>query len=500
MTETPTPEPTPGSPADDTLAYGFPAAPSPRRGRQGLLIGAGAAVLAVLAGVAVYATTALSGGGRQPDEVVPRATFAYLKVDLDPAANQKLAARSFFGKFPKLKSASDDTDSVFDGLLEQAFDGGGDISFATDVKPWFDRRAAVAAFPGSTGTAVVAVFRSKDDAKARAALDRVATKARIGAGDVPAYTIAKGYVLVSDKQASVDDAVRLSAQASLRDNATYRGDVARLAGDQVVTGWADVAQAFRAGTAALPFSGLEMGALAGLAKGRIVAGLHLTNDYVEVQGRTIGTGAKQLPKTGDPVLLKRLPASTVAAASFQDLAGTLKTGLAAAGGVGGANPLGLVDLFLGQSGISFEDDILPVLGSQTVLALGTRYLFADDVPAKFGLVATVDPALPSATREKVTAALAQAGFPVNAELSDGTLYVATPGYESELAKGGTLGSSAAFTKAMGDVGAVSFALYADIRAILGDGTGGEFAALRSFGMVSGVQNGEQFFRARLVAE
>jgi hypothetical protein len=498
MTETPAPEPTPGTPADDTLAYGVPAGTAPRRGRQGLLIGAGAAVLAVLAGVAVYATTALSGGGRQPDEVVPRATFAYLKVDLDPAANQKLAARSFFGKFPKLKSGSNDTDSVFDGLLEQAFDGGGDISFATDIKPWFDRRAAVAAFPGSTGTAVVAVFRSKDDAKARAALERLATKARISRGDVPAYAIDKGYVLVSNKQAAVDDAVRLSAQASLRDNATYRGDVARLAGDQVVTGWADVAQAFRAGVAALPFSGVETARLAGLAKGRVVAGLHLANDYVEVQGRTIGAGAKQVPKTAEPKLLERLPSSTLAAASFQDLGGTLKTALAGAGGLGAANPLGLIDLFLGESGITFENDVLPLFGQETVLALGAPFAGLDS--ARIGLVSTVDPSTAAAAKTKVTQALAQLGVPVSAELKDGTLYLGTGDYEAELAKGGSLGSAPAFTKAMGDLGAVSFAIYVDVRALLGADASPETKPLRSVGVVGGVQGGEQFFRARLVAE
>lgn len=499
MTETPTPEPAPeptaGSPTDDTLAYGLPAAAAPKRGRQGLLIGAGAAVLAVLAGAAVYATTALSGGGRQPDELVPRATFAYLKVDLDPAANQKLAARSFFGKFPKLKSTSDDTDAVFDGLLEQVFSDG-DVSFANDVKPWFDRRAAVAAFPGSAGTEVVATFRSKDDAKAREALGRLAAKAHDDdGGSTLAYTITKGYAVVGETQAAVDDAVRLSGQASLRDNATYRADVAKLAGDQVVVGWADVAQAVRAGSDALPLSGLEVGALSSLLKGRIVAGLHLTNDYAEVQGRTIGADPKTLPKTADPVLLKRLPESTVAAVSFTALGDSLKTGLAAAGGIGGANPLGLIDLFLGQSGISFEADILPLFGEQTVLALGGPFAGLDAPRA--GLVSRGGSA---ASGDKVALALEQLGVTAHAEVKDGTFYLGTGDYTTELVKGGSLGSTAAFTKAMGDVSAVSFALYADVRALLGPDASPEAKPLRSLGLVGGIQNGEQFFRARLVAE
>jgi hypothetical protein len=35
----------------------------------------------------------LSGGGAQPDAFVPSSAFAFAKVDLDPAAGQKLAAR-----------------------------------------------------------------------------------------------------------------------------------------------------------------------------------------------------------------------------------------------------------------------------------------------------------------------------------------------------------------------------------------------------------------------
>jgi hypothetical protein len=498
MTETPATPPTEPTPAD-ALAFGDAPPAAARRGRQGLLVGAGAAVLAVLAGVAVYATTALSGGGTQPDEVVPRATFSYLKVDLDPAANQKLAARAFFGKFPKLKSATGDADSVFDGVLEQAFSGATDLKFGADVKPWFDRRAAVAAFPGSNGTEIVAAFRSKDDAKARATLDRLNTEA--AAADKVAYAITKGYVLVSDKQATVDDAVRLSAQASLRDNPTYRGDVARLAGDQIAVGWADVAQVFHAAEGALvDLSGMGLGALSGLAKGRVVAGLHLTNDYAEVQGRTVGADQKAAPKTGDPVLLQRLPADTVAAVSFQDLGGSLKTGLAGAGGIPGVNPLGLVEGFLSQSGISLDADVLPLLGSQTVLALGTPFTSFDTTP-EVGLVATVDPTKAAAAKEKVVAALAQLGVPASAELKGGTFYLGAPaGYEATLAKGGSLGSAPAFTKAMGDLGAVSFALYADMRAFLGSSPEPALSPLRSLGIVAGVRDGEQFFRARLVAE
>src|SRR3712207_6354108 len=98
---------------------------SPRsRSRRGLVIGVGTTVLALVAGAAVYATTTLSGGGRQPDELVPRSAVAFLKVDLDPAARQKLAAREFFAHFPALKSATGDTEGCVEEGLGSPLRGG----------------------------------------------------------------------------------------------------------------------------------------------------------------------------------------------------------------------------------------------------------------------------------------------------------------------------------------------------------------------------------------
>jgi hypothetical protein len=479
---------------DHTLAYGaLPDAPGPsgRSGRRGLAIGAVAAVLAVVAGAAVYATTALSGGGRQPDELVPRSAFAYLKVDLDPAAGQKLAARSFFGRFPALKGATGDTDAVFDNLLDEATKGGDGISFANDVKPWFDRRAAVAAYPGpGGGSAVVAVLRSKDDAKARVALDRV--KARPGTN--AAYTIAKGYVVLGETQAVVDDAVRQAGQASLRDNATYRGDVARLDGDQVAVGWADLAQSLSAGLSAAPGGGGGLlGGVTGLVKGRVVAGLHLAGDYAEVTGFTVGADQRLVPRSGDPTVLKGLPASTVAAVSFNDLGTTLKTALASAG-AGGLDPLALLGGFLGETGISV-DDVLPLLGSQTVLALGSSFDGLGSIRA--GLVSKLASPAAAANGEKTALALQQLGLPVKAQVKGDTFYLATGDYAAALASGSGLGATPKFTKAMGDVGSVSFAAYADLETLLAGRAGAGEKPLRALGIVGGVRDGQPFFRVRL---
>jgi hypothetical protein len=95
--------------------------------------------------------------------------------------------------------------NVFDAMIEQMFSSeDSPLDYATDIKPWFDKRAAVAGFTDRDGKpTVVGIIRSKDDGKAKAALDKA--KGKPDGGDF-AYRIEKGYVLLADTQAIVDDA------------------------------------------------------------------------------------------------------------------------------------------------------------------------------------------------------------------------------------------------------------------------------------------------------
>ena len=480
MTDTP-------MPPDEPVA-------TPVRGRRrGVVIGASAAALAVIAGAAVWATTTLSGGGRQPDELVPKSAFAYLKIDLDPAANQKLAAREFFGKFPKLKDKAGDEETVFEDVLSDVI-ADEDLDYARDVKPWFDKRAAVAAFPGAErGTAVVAVLRSKDDGQAKASLDRAVAEAKAEGDDV-AYRLVKGYAVVGDT-AAVEEAVRLTEKESLRDNATYRGDVDRLDGDQVATAWADIGESFDAakGSFAIPIP--LPGAFTDQVKGRVVAGLHLTGDYVEIQGRLLGLDQRAKTPGGDHTLLAGLPADTAAALSFN--------GLGKAIGDSAGNDLeSFVGSYLEGSGIA-AGDLLALLGDQAVLAADS---FASLDKLRAGLVSTVtDATKAAATAEKANAIFGALGLPVVADVEGDTFVLASPpDYAATLTKGGGgLGSAPRFTKAVGDLKGASSAAYVDLKAVAAAFPGffgPDVRALTSFGAVSGFDGDEGFFRLRVVAE
>jgi hypothetical protein len=469
----------------------------PARGRRGLLIGAGAATLALVAGAAVWATTTLSGGGRQPDEVVPKSTFAYVKIDLDPAANQKLAARSYFGKFPELKDDAGN-DDVFENVLDDVVSNEY-LDYGDDVKPWFDKRAAVAAFPagGDHGPNVVAVLRSKDDAEARVALDRAAAKAKADGGDV-AYRLTKGYALVGSTVA-VDQAVRQAEDGSLRDNEVYRDDVDRLDGDQVAVAWADLAATFDAVRGGIPFGDLLPGIITEQVKGRLVAGLHLTGDYAEVQGLSIGLDPETRTKGGDHTLLAGLPKDTAVAVSGTGL------GEALAGENGS-----LLELLLGQylvgSDLSLTDDLVPLLGDELVVAA--------EPPSEGGLLGLRLGVLSNAEVGddgfktavlKVGAIMEILGLPVRADWDNGKFVLAMPmDYTDELSEGpGGLGDEDRYRRAVGDVKGASLVAYADLRAVrtaFPAFAGGPGDGLVSAGLVTGFRDKDAYFRLRLVAE
>lgn len=467
------------------------APPEPARGgKRGLLIGAGAAVLAVVAGAAVWATTTLSGGGRQPDDLAPKTTFAYLKVDLDPAANQKLAARSYFGKFPALRDKTGDEDNVFENVLASILDDD-QLDYDRDLRPWFDKRAGVAAFRDAAGrTQVVGILRSKDDEKARRSLEQVRT--RPGNDAEFAYRIERGYAVVG-RQAAVDDAVRLTEKESLADNDFYSDDVDRLHGDQVAVAWANLPEAFDAVKGLVPF-GMGVPALASQqVKGRFVAGVHLTGDYAEVQGLAIGVDQRTVPKVRPATdLLTTLPNDTAAAVSLSGLA----SGTAQADSFFDIDEL--AGRYLEGSGLSFTKDLAPTLGDQTVVA-------AAPGPGVQAAVVTKPTSMDTARRlsQQLPALLSFFDVEAAVELGSDRFVLATErAYATRLAAGnGGLGGTPRFQKAVGDLKDAAAVVYGDIAALqrirpVGDAPRG----LAAFGVVAGTRGNEQFLRIRIVAE
>src|SRR4051794_9382343 len=192
------------SPTPDIL--GNPA-PAPRRwGRIAVVGAAGVAVLAV-AGGGFAAYGALSGGGTQPETFVPSTAVAYVELDLNPPASQKINTVRLLHKLPRgtVKATGNDYREL---LLSAAFSHG-HVNYQRDVDPWLGDRAAVAVLPpvaGGVEPTAEAVLQVKD-AKMFA---KVAPRLFKG-DDSGGYVLADGYVVISE---DADLAKRIVAQAA----------------------------------------------------------------------------------------------------------------------------------------------------------------------------------------------------------------------------------------------------------------------------------------------
>lgn len=473
----------------------------PSKKRRGVVIGTVSALVVLVGAGGVYLTTQLAGGGLQPEALAPASTFAFAKIDLDPAANQKLAAKNLAERFPGAPKAA--ADDIFRSFVAEALEAEGELDYATDVEPWLGKRIGIAGFTDSAGSPrVIGILQSKDDAQARAALDRMAAKSHEYGGPT-SYAISRGYAVVGDDPAAVNQAVTESAKSSLADVAQFGDDVDRLTGDQVAIGWVDLGKVLGAVRREFPDVGLIPNALAAQFDGRVVVGAHASNTYVEVEGLAIGVPATQGLVAGRQHLLTGLPGSTVAAVSVNDLGKQLGTSLSAFGGFGVNEMIaGLEE----QTGLSLKDDLLPLLGKQTVLALGSSPV--DFTQAKLGLLAQVgDAASAREVGKKLVTLAGQAGVPLASDVKGDTFYLAFgSGYLGQLQSGQGLGERPAFRQAMGDLADdVAAAAFVDIGAIVDslpvEFVGAELAdlkALSAFGASTWRQGDTQHFRARLV--
>ncbi|GAB3144686.1 DUF3352 domain-containing protein [Microbispora hainanensis] len=443
---------------------GFATVPGPpapprsegRRGRGWIIALVAAVLVGVVAGGGVWAASKLSGGGTQPQDVLPANAMAYVRLDLDPSAGQKLALFGIARKFSATRDAfgGDDPRKALVTALQKDDPELSKIDYARDVEPWLGDRVGLAVLPGDGGGDPVGALavQVKDEAAARTGI------AKMGLGGKGGLAFRDGYAVIATSQKLADEYVKA---APLSGDPHFAADLGALGEQGVLSFWMDVEKVAGAGwseVAATPV--LEQ------IKGMRFAGaLRFSGDYAELAGITRGGTAVQ--GRPEPVSIGELPASTVAAASVSGLGDLLREQWPsieqAASDSGGASVRQALDQARAQYGLSLPDDLATLLGRTFTLALDEQDL--DGALPRIGAVVTTDTAKARDVVDRLRGHLN--GMERSADIAtaegDGRFVIAsTQEYADALNGGGTLGESETFRLAVPDAANATYAVYADL--------------------------------------
>jgi hypothetical protein len=427
------------------------------KGKRGWLIaGVAALVVALIGGGGVYAATLLSGGGSQPDEVLPAAAIGYLRVDLDPAANQKVALFNIARKFSATKdsfSGDDPRQALFDALKKQE-SGMGDVDFAKDVEPWLGSRIGIAALPAAQGDepGALAAIQVTDETAARAGL------AKIMDDDKAGVAFRDGYALIAETQAEAD---KYTEGPTLSENADFTDDIGAVGEPGVMSFWADVDQIAKLS----PAMGSQGAAtLKPLAGARFAGALRFDSGYAELAGVMRGVQALEGAEP-EAAKVTDLPASTIGALSISGLGEVFGKQWTEVSKMAAGDPTFQQLLTSAQqNGLSLPGDVVSLLGTNLTAAVDENGL--DGSTPKIGARLTTDVAKAQEVLGKIEKLLSASGATapqLGKVPGDGVLSIASSQeYAQQLAAAGTLGESETFQTAIPDGDASTFALFVDL--------------------------------------
>ena len=480
----------PGAPSPGDPSWEGAQAPAGHRSRRRLVVAAVVGGVVVLGGAGYATASYLSGGGTQPEEVLPGDVLGFVKVDLDPSAGQKVALRSLLEKFPDVDSEGDGDirDQLLQPLLELS---GGELDYAADVEPWLGDRMAVAAVPAddaAAGVAPVVALAVTDEGEMTEALTRAQEGADFG------FAVRDDFVLITDTQERADDIA--AAEETLADDADFAGDREALGGDQVALAWADLSSAqsiveSQAAGQGVPEDVFGDAQLAG----RVILGVHAQDDALEMVGMDFGVSDVGTP-SGEPTRLARdLPEDTLAALSASGLGDSAEAAWAQ---LEESGALAEVEQPLAELGLTLPDDLRAMLGSDLVVAV-----FGDlESPGAGARVVTEDPEAAARSVDALLTSFDVGAAPVYS-FGESDYVVATDAETADaVAADGGLGDTEAFRAAVADPDGASAIGFVDLAAVLDQvvAQGGEvgeeaakFSAVESLGLsVSGTDEGSRF--------
>ncbi|MBF8188300.1 DUF3352 domain-containing protein [Nonomuraea sp. K274] len=474
-----------------------------KKGRKGWVIAAAAAVAVVVLGSgAVWAVGAIGGGGTQPDEVLPADSIAYARLDLDPAANQKVALFELARKFTVTKdsfSGDDPRQALFDTINKES---SVKLDFAKDVDPWLGSRIGFAAVPSGKEEPDFAVaVQVKDEEQAKAGIAKIMGKDKYGIAFRDDYALLSSTQELATKYAE--------AEGSLAENAEFSGDMGAVGEQGVLSFWADMGGMMTMAKTEIPAA--EAADMAAVKDARFAGALRFDSAYVELAG--LVRGAKGLAPGGDPAQanLATLPGSTAGALSISGLDQLVVKSWAEiekqATATGGAQIAQLIQQAKTTYGLDLPGDLSTILGKNLTVALDSQGLDTNQI--KGGVRIATDPAKAQAIIDKVQQAMSAGGQPapqIAKVAGDGVFTVATSDeYAKALAAEGTLGESPAFQTAIPDADAATFGLFVNLDQVenlyLNSMQGEEKAnaqALQAIGMSGKLTDTEATFSLRVL--
>ncbi len=490
-----------------------------------MAVAAGAAVVAS-AGAGFAAGSVVGGGGTQPEDVLPDTVVAYIDVDLDPAAQQKVNLVRLLGRFPDVEQEygrePDIRTVALDWLIE-----GTELEDA-DVSAWIGDRIGLGLSWDAEAEALtpVAALQVTDQDEAVADLGRVLDPEQIAVSD--GYVVVTGDLL--KEFAALDDldglvgsevpgaqtaaeVVAAGEAASLSQSAVFV-DVFDHLDDGLLTTYIDGEGIDAAGEQIADSLGLALpgvtGSLSEAAEsGQAGAVLRAEPNALELLA---WSSADPENGTAPAQLMSTLPESTLFAVEFtggSELVADRWAQTIESAEQGALTPgeveRGLAELEA-QYGIELPDDLQTLVGEDAVLAVDGEGLLTS-VPG-IGLRSVTDPAAGTALASQVESALASltGGFGITARgTADGMVVATTDDYAAQLESGdGALGADPTYREALPDAAGASYVVWVDFAAVSGFVTlavpesAGVIDPLEAFGATVSPDDGGSLVRARLV--
>ncbi|MGW7477837.1 DUF3352 domain-containing protein [Nonomuraea muscovyensis] len=442
---------------------GGPGGP-PQKGRKGWIIAlASALAVVLLGGGAVWAVGAIGGGGTQPHDVLPGNSIAYFRLDLDPAANQKVALFQLARKFTATKdsfSGEDPREALFKAMKKDGGDDLAKVDFAKDVDPWLGSRIGVAVLPpeGGKEPGFAVAVQVTDEEQAKAGI------AKMMGDDKYGIAFRDDYALLTEEQAQADKYA--AGEATLADSGDFSDDLGAVGEQGVLSYWAHLGEIAKVAGDAIPAE--QAAAVEQIKNARFAGALRFDSEYVELAG--VVRGAEN-PIEGDAEAadLTKLPATTAGALSFSGLDQTITKKWAEIEKSLGSNAAAAdfkraIDQAKQQYGLELPGDLATMLGKNLTVAVDSEGLASQQI--KGGVRIVTDPAKAQAVFDKVQRAMTAGGgaAPQIAKVAgDGTFTLATTQeYAQKLSEEGALGDSETFQKAVADGADANFALFVDL--------------------------------------